>query len=226
MLRRLSSKWRFVVAAGVLSCCNLLCAQGIAISTKELPWAMKGESYDARIVTRVGGHCPDGDVSLSVASGDLPRGLTLFTYGIAGTPTRIGTYQFTLQASNTCGTVFRQMKLVVTGRPILLVSPRQITLYQVAGREEGSEDVLKVEASWPELPYTVKMLNPAPWLTVDPTEGKTPDPESALTGDRVRVVANAANLAPGIYHAKLKFYADGSENAPVVDVALQVRKAE
>ena len=138
----------------------------------------------------------------------------------------MGTYQFTLQADNACGTATRQMRLLVTGRPILLVSPRHVVLDQPTGVENGPEDVVKVEASWPELPYSVITLNAAPWLSVTPAEGKTPGPESSFTGDRVWLHVNASNLAPGVYHAMLKFYAKSSENAPIVDVTLQVHKAE
>jgi hypothetical protein len=203
-------------------------AQGIVISTSDLPWATKGEAYDAPIVTHVSGRCPQGDVRLTVASGELPKGLDLFSYGLEGTPRRIGTYQFVLQAKNNCGSAFRSMRLLVTGRPILLVSPRELVIDRIAGSGENadSDGLLKVEASWPELPYTVMPLNTAPWLDVAPVEGRTPDPESAFTGDRVLLRVDASNLAPGVYHAKLKFYADGSENAPVVNVTVKVHKAE
>lgn len=218
----------FLFCLAVMCACQGAHAQGIAISTTDLPWATKGEAYDALIVTHVSGRCPHGDVRLRVASGELPKGLELFSYGLEGTPRRIGTYQFILQATNSCGTAFRPMRLLVTGRPILLVSPREVVIDRVAGSGENGESdgLLKVEASWPELPYTVMPLNAAPWLDVAPVEGRTPDPESAFTGDRVLLRADSSKLAPGVYHAKLKFYAEGSENAPVVDVTLHVHKAE
>lgn len=228
MFRRLLQLRIFLVWPALLCAPGFVRAQGIVISTTELPWATKGEAYDVQIVTHVSGRCPDGDVRLTVASGELPKGLELFSYGLEGTPRRIGSYQFMLQATNSCGTAFRPMKLLVTGRPILLVSPREIVIDRIAGSSVNSDGdgLLKVEASWPELPYTVTAVNAAPWLDVDPVEGRTPDPESAFTGDRVKLRVNAANLAPGVYHARLKFYAAGSENAPLVDVTLQVHKAE
>lgn len=211
----------------LLCACKLLCAQGIAIHTDQLPWAIKGEPYNANVLTRVSGRCPNGDVRLSVAAGELPRGIELFSYGLEGTPLQMGTFQFTLQASNGCGTTVRRMKLLVTGRPILLVTPRQVVLDQPAGSDGSSdEDILKVEASWPDLPYSIAMVNAAPWLTALPVEGKTPDPDSAFTGDRVQLRVNAANLAPGVYHTTLKFYTQGGENAPTVDVTLRVHKTE
>jgi hypothetical protein len=218
---------KYVVAAAALLCCGrLLCAQGIAIRTDQLPWAIKGEPYTAEVVTRVSGRCPISDVRLSVIAGELPKGLDLFTYGLEGTPLQMGTYHFTLEAANSCGTAIHQMRLLVTGRPILLVSPAHVVLDQTVGVENGPEDIVKVEASWPELAYSVMILNAAPWLSVSPAEGKTPGPDSAFTGDRVQLHAKAGNLAPGIYHATLKFYAKSSQNAPTVDVTLQVHKTE
>ncbi len=203
---------------------RLLDAQGIAIHTGELPWAIKGEPYHAAVETRVSGHCPKADVTLNVVEGELPKGVELYSFGFEGTPLQMGTYQFLLQASNVCGVTTRRMEMLVTARPLLLVSPARLVLSAPAGG--SSESLLKVESSWPDLPYTVFTLNAAPWLEVAPKEGKTPDPDSAFTGDRVELRADAAKLTPGTYHAVLKFYAAGGENAPTVEITLQVHKSE
>lgn len=227
MIRPLIDVPRFAICAALLCGGHLLCAQGVAIHTEGLPWAIKGEPYHAPVLTRVSGRCPRGDVGLSVVEGELPRGVELFSFGLEGTPLQMGAYQFTLEASNGCGAVRRRMQLLVTGRPILLVTPARVAFRLPAGASAaGAGDILKVEASWPELPYSVTVLDSAPWLSVTPAEGKTPDPDSAFTGDRVQVRVNADGLAPGLYHATLKFYAEGSENAPRVDVTLQVSKPE
>lgn len=211
----------YLTFAALLGCCECLSAQPIAIRTNELPWAIKGAPYLGELITAVNGRCPLGDVGLTIIAGQLPKGLELFSFGIQGTPRQMGHFRFTLRAANTCATVTKDFDLFVSGKPILMVFPHQITLFCHAGSADCPEDIIRVEGSWPDLPYSID-ISRSPWLEVEPAEGKTPDPESVLTGDRVRVHVNSSALAAGVYHAVLKFYAHGGENVPVVDVTLQV----
>jgi hypothetical protein len=57
-------------------------------------------------------------ITVTVQSGSLPTGLSLSlvtgsTYKIAGTPSVIGTYSFTLRAVNTYGTVDQAFSIVI-----------------------------------------------------------------------------------------------------------------
>jgi hypothetical protein len=140
-------------------------------------------------------------------------------------PRRTGHFRFTVRAENVCVSTIRSFDLLVTGNPILLTHPAEIVFRYRPGEQADLEDVVRVEGSWPDLAYSVQTAN-APWLHILPSLGKTPDAESALTADRVRLRADPANLEPGTYHAALKFYADNSENAAVVNVTLQVLKAQ
>ena len=205
--------------------CQWLCAQALIIQTEELPWAVKGDPYYAEVFAAVNGACPKSDVRLRVTSGVLPKGVQLFSFGLQGTPESMGKFRFSLRADNGCVSYTRALTLLVTGKPILIVSPRHVVFEYHAGGLDAAEDVIKVEGSWPNLPYSM-IVSTAPWLTALPSEGKTPDLDSAFTGDRVRLHVDPAHLAAGIYHATLKFYAQGGENAPTVDVSLQVYKAD
>jgi hypothetical protein len=133
----------------------------------------------------------------------------------------MGHFRFTLRAANVCSSDTRTYDLLVTGKPILMVYPPRIEFQYRAGSAVLLQDVIRVEGSWPDLPYTIDIAA-TPWLQVEPAEGKTPSAESALSGDRVQLRVDPAKLAPGLYHTALKFYTTGGENVPIVDVILQV----
>ena len=81
-----------------------------SITTGLLPTASRGQPYDQQL-TASGGT----PITWSY-TGSLPPGLSLSTTGqISGTPTTEGSYRFTLKASNSTGSVTRQLTLVVTG---------------------------------------------------------------------------------------------------------------
>lgn len=126
---------------------------------------------------------------------------------------------------NRCTDATKAFDLVVTGRPFLMVSPREIKLQYRSGTSAVPEDILRVQGTWPDQPYSFLVSN-GPWLRVEPSEGKVPDSDSALTGDRVHLRAIASGLAPGVYQATIRFYTPEGENAPHVDVTLQILKAE
>jgi hypothetical protein len=207
-----------------LACSGSLAGQALGFQTEELPWAIKSAPYHAELTTILNGECPASDVRLRVSAGRLPRGIRLFNFGFEGTPEEMGRFWFTVTASNTCASSTKDFDLLVTGKPILVVWPRQIRWQYREGSVEP-EDVLTVQGSWPNLPYSMDVSS-APWMIAQPAMGKIPDEESAFTGDRVSLRASAANLSPGTYHALLKFYTTGGESAPMVDVTLEVLKSE
>jgi hypothetical protein len=133
----------------------------------------------------------------------------------------MGHFRFTLRAANACSTDIRTYDLLVTGKPILMVFPPRIDFQYRVGSEASLQDVIRVEGSWPDLPYAIDMAA-APWLKVEPAAGKTPDSDSALSGDRVRLRVDPDKLPVGVYRTALKFYTTGGENVPIVDVILQV----
>jgi hypothetical protein len=55
----------------------------------------------------------------------------------------------------------------------------------------------------------------APWLKVEPAAGKTPDSDSALSGDRVRLRVDPDKLPVGVYRTALKFYTTGAKMFPL-----------
>ena len=218
-------KSAFAIAAFVC-CCQPLPGQGLVIRTNELPWAIRDAPYDVELVTSVGGRCPIPDTALTISEGRLPKGLELFATSIQGAPQQVGHFLFTLRAANACVTTYRKFDLVVTAKPILLVSPTRLVFeYRAGSGAVRLEDSVRVEASWPNLQYSIDFPH-TPWLSVEPSLGKIPDAASAPEGDAVRLKADPTGLAPGSYHVTLKFYAQQSENTSEVDVTLKVLKPE
>jgi hypothetical protein len=75
-------------------------ATTLSITTASLPSARKGSSYTATLGA-TGGTTP---YTWSISSGSLPAALTLSATGtISGTPTKIGTFTFTVQVNDATG---------------------------------------------------------------------------------------------------------------------------
>lgn len=214
----------FVIAL-LLWTCAPISAQALLIRTDELPWAIKGMRYQAEIKTSLDGRCPQGDVGLALAGGALPHGMELFSYGFDGTPTEMGEFHFTVRAANQCGATTKALKLIVTGKPILEVSPQRLTFQYRPGGAQLEEQMVRVASTWPNLPYSME-LRGAPWLWAEQAEGRTPGPDSAFEGDRVRLRVDPGKLMPGVYYGLLKFSAWGGTNAPEVQVVLTVLKSD
>lgn len=81
-----------------------------AIMTTDLADGKGKKAYSQMLVAI--GDCP---ITWSVGSGDWPAGLSLdaTTGEISGTPTESGTFNFTVNASNTSGTGFKQMSIYI-----------------------------------------------------------------------------------------------------------------
>ena len=101
-----------------------------SITTGLLPTASKGQPYSQQL-TASGGT----PISWSY-TGSLPPGLEMSISGlISGTPTTEGSYRFTLKASNSTGSVTRQLTIVVTGTEYTITDGANSNWMQ--GTEEG-----------------------------------------------------------------------------------------
>jgi hypothetical protein len=88
-------------------------AKPVAIKTKTLPGASESSTYSANLVAEYG----TVPYSWSVTAGSLPPGLTLGSDGsITGQPTQSGTFDFTVQVSDSstpAGTATKQVGIYV-----------------------------------------------------------------------------------------------------------------
>ena len=196
----------------------------LAIRTAELPWAVVNTGYRTAIETGIDGRCPDGDVAVSLNGGNLPRGLEVRAGFLSGTAREIGKFQFSVRASNACSAAEKEFELIVTGKPILRAFPEELTCeYRVGGAGPAPLTVL-VSASWPDLPYAMRI--DAPWLSGKVRAGTTPATGSGLTSDAVSLQVDPKDLAPGIYHGSLRLSTWMGANSPVVAVTLRVVAAQ
>jgi hypothetical protein len=175
----------------------------IEFVTVDLPWAIAEKGYEAPpLEVRVSGSCPIGGVGYAVVSGALPPGIQLSRLGyLSGAPLHTGEFRFTVRASDGCGWAGKQFTLVVTGAPVITVTPMRISFGSKTG-ETPPEQQIRVSATWPRLAYSLTTSNAA-WLSVTPEHGATPRQGSATADDIVHLRVDTTGLKPGRYSASL-----------------------
>ncbi len=103
-------KLLLVIAALALVVPLVGCGPKLAITTTSVPGGTAGEAYTATLVASGG----TGEYTWSVASGDLPDGLSLSNAGaISGTPTAAGTFAFTVEVNDGKNTLSQALSIVV-----------------------------------------------------------------------------------------------------------------
>ena len=191
--------------------------------TTELPWAVLGAGYSARIQAEVDGRCPQGDLVISIVDGSLPRGLIMQGVSLAGVPRELGAFHFRVRATNICESTETDMQLLVTGKPILRVMPEQLTFEYRPGEPAPKPQRVLVSGTWPDFAYSVMAREP--WLRAGPAEGMTPSSDSAFSADAVTVQVLPKDLAPGWYETTLAVSAHQIASAPEIPVKLHVLPA-
>jgi hypothetical protein len=174
-------------------------ATEIEFVTVDLPWAVAEKGYEAPpLEVRVSGSCPLGGVGYAVVAGALPPGIQLSRLGyFSGAPLRTGEFTITVRASDGCGWVGKVFKLVVTGAPLIAVTPMRVTFTCKTG-EIPAERQIRVGATWPSLPYRLT-VEKAAWLIATPEHGATPRQGSAMAEDIVHLRVDTVGLKEGHY---------------------------
>jgi hypothetical protein len=210
---------------GLLAALPGLRGKAIEIRTSDLPWAVVNTGYRSAIETGVDGRCPEGgDVVVSLNEGSLPRGVEIGAGYLFGTPKETGRFQFSVRAANNCSAVVKALELIVTGKPMLRVFPEELSCEYRAGEAGPSPFTVRVSASWPDLPYAMRI--DVPWLTGNPRAGVTPAAGSGLASDAVSLEIDPKNLAPGTYRTYVRFSTRSGASSPVVAVTLRVLAAK
>jgi hypothetical protein len=175
----------------------------IEFVTIDLPWSIAERGYEAPpLEVRVSGSCPHGGVGYAVVSGAMPPGIQLSRLGyFSGSPLHTGEFTFTVRASDGCGATAKQFELVVTGAPVITVTPMRISFSCKAG-ETPREQQIRVSATWPRLAYRLTTSNAA-WLTATPDHGASPRQGSAMADDIVHVRVDTTGLKPGRHLASI-----------------------
>ena len=84
-----------------------------AITTTNLSGGKVGEAYSQTLAAT--GTAP---ITWSIASGNLPAGLTLSGNTISGTPTTAGTFTFKVKAANGAGSDTKELSIVIQAAPV------------------------------------------------------------------------------------------------------------
>ena len=213
-----------ILSLWLLAALPVLGGETVDIRTSELPWAVVNAGYRYLIETGVDARCPDGDVAVTLSDGSLPRGLEMKAGYLLGTPKETGSFSFSVRAVNRCSSVVKAFELIVTGKPILRVFPEELTCEYRAGQAVARCPSVQVSASWPDLPYSMRI--DAPWLTGRVRAGATPATNSGLASDAVSLEIDPKNLTPGIYRTSVRFSTWMGANSPAVAVTLKVLAAE
>ena len=130
-------------------------------SPSVLPSGTVGQGYSTQLQT-TGGQAP---ISFSlVVSGSLPTGLTLNSTGlISGTPTGIGTYNFTVTVTDSCATGAQSLRgdfsITVNAAPcpaLSIISPSTLTSGTV-----GDGYTYQIETSGGQAPITFSLVSGA-----------------------------------------------------------------
>jgi hypothetical protein len=94
---------------------TLVVGGGLTISTTSLPGGQSGTPY-SQTLTATGGTPP---YTFTVSAGSLPPGITLNGANLSGTPTKTGSYTFTIQVSDSIpATATQQFTIAITGLAI------------------------------------------------------------------------------------------------------------
>jgi Putative Ig domain len=194
----------------------------IEFVTTDLPWAIAEKGYEAPpLEVRVSGSCPIGGVGYAVVSGGLPAGMQLSRLGyFSGTPLRTGEFTFTVRATNGCGWTGKRFTLVVTGAPVIMVTPLRISFECEAAAIPAPQQI-RVSATWPRLPYRMTVANAA-WLTATPEHGATPRQGSGMAEDIVHLSVSTVGLKPGRYKASITVSSWQALQPVLVEVELKV----
>jgi hypothetical protein len=197
-------------------------SQGLDFAPTELPWAVVDEAYSPPLLMIAGGkRCDPGDVSFT-ASGNVPEGLAITGMGqLEGVPRKAGTYHFQIRVANACSARVRDVMLIVTGAPILVVSVSILEFRYPRDGPAPEPQALLVRSTWPDLAYSIDSHDVA-WLRATPTRGRVPRIGAAVDADRVKVTVERGSLVPGVYEAVLTFWTRQGANAPAVKVRLTI----
>ena len=102
----------------------------ITLTPSTLPNGAAGVAYSQTLTASGGG---GGGYTYSVTAGLLPAGLTLAGSAISGTPTTVGTFNFTMQARDNNNFTGSQAYSIVIASPTLTMSPASGSLNATAG---------------------------------------------------------------------------------------------
>jgi uncharacterized protein (TIGR03437 family) len=195
--------------------CSMAVQAGVTITTAcPLPDAAQGVVY-AQVLAAAGGTPP---YTWAVLRGTLPSGIQLAraTGALSGASTSSGTFSFTLQASDSRGSVGQKDCSLRVVAPVRL-SSTQLSFRLPAGAPRPSAQLLHLTSETPGQAWTARTSGDE-WLRISPSSGRIP----AV----IEVSAAAAALAEGNYANLISITTEGAvPRTETVSVNLAVEPA-
>jgi len=157
----------------------------LSVATPKLAAAIKGAAYSQKLEAQGGG----GSYSWSVASGNLPDGITLAADGtLSGTPTKDGDNVFTVKAADPQGrSDTKQFDIRVVEPLGIKAAPRPVA-------EVGMPYNETLTGSGGSAPYTFAVAGNPAWLTFDGKDALTGTPTAAGTVTVIITMTDANGL--------------------------------
>jgi uncharacterized protein (TIGR03437 family) len=154
-----------------------------------------------------------GSATFAVTSGSLPSGITLSDNGIlSGTPTALGTFSFTVSATDSSTTVASrdyQITINPAGSYLLLSEGSLFFKALVNGNAPASQDIAVIATGSQPPDFTVTAH--APWISLTPTMGSAPS--------NITVSVDPSQLVAGTYTDMLTITSSGlNQQVPVTFV--------
>ena len=193
-----------------------------SITTASVAPGVVGTPYQQTLTTM--GGCPPNpfaQTTFAITAGSLPAGLGLALTGqgvfaIKGTPTVAGTSNFTVTATEPCGTnASASFSLTVTATapagPNLGAAPAALTFnVQTGSTTSPANQPINITSSGAALNFTAvgSTSSGGNWLTVSAANGTTP--ATLNIG-----VSNFSSLAPGTYNGSIVIASAQAANSPL-----------
>ncbi len=211
---------------------NGVSQSGFNITNAAFPNGVVSQAYKQLLTSSGGCVSPFAPRPIfSLASGKLPGGLSIQpnsdgTQSIAGTPTSIGSSDFTLSAKDACAAVTtRSFTILVTNAPgssqMLLNTILLAFSVQLGSAAAPADQNITVNSDSGVLNYStsVSTNTGANWLVVKTgASGATP-------GQIAVGVTNYSGLAPGTYNGSITVSSQAANSPVVVNVSLTVLNA-
>ena len=210
---------------------NPASASGFTITNASFPPGAVGQAYQQLLTSSGGCATPfSPSPAFRVSGGALPTGLNIVTNpdlsrSITGTPVANGTFNFTLTASDACGSSASASFAITisggsAGAPQMVVSPSSISFTVQAGAANiPADQTINISSSTStalNFTATAAAAGVGNWLAIKSTaSGSTP-------GNITVGLVNFASLPPGPYTGSVTITSPASNSPVVVPVNLTV----
>lgn len=183
---------------------NSIGAQTFSFLNASFPDGVSGQSYSQEVKTAGGCVSPFHPNAAISAAGALPPGMSLQYSGsqtfIAGTPSRTGSYSFTLSATDACAVAITHAFTITIGTSApppaqFSANPASLTFTYAAGGAQPANQSFALSSNTSGAAFTASATSAGNWLTL--VSGATGSTPATITAGVVNYTALAAGSYTG-----------------------------